>query len=242
MRNFATLYFATLLLFATQVSAVDGYQASYKLVVGNLSVGKMDRSFVVAAGGAYRFTSTFQTTGLAAMLRKEKVTESSSGTFRDGVFSPEQYTYTRKRKKKPKHITMQFDRTGNRIDTVTNNQQQSSSLSAGVLDKLIYQAALMHDLELGKLQFHYVIADRGKEKIYEPVAEGNVSIETELGIFETIKLTWQSKGDSKSTTFWCAAEFGYLPVRVLHRDEDGSETIASIVTYQKHDVDNGMGN
>jgi hypothetical protein len=111
-----------------------------------------------------------------------------------------------------------------------------------MLDKLIYQAALMHDLESGKTRFRYLIADRGKEKTYEPVIEENVSIETELGTFETVKLTWQGRGGSKTTTFWCAAEFGYLPVRVVHRDEDGSRTTASIVTYQRDGGDNRANN
>ena len=235
MRNFATLYITTLLLLTADACAVDGYQATYKLVVGNLTVGTMDRSFVVAADGAYLFQSSFRTTGLAAVFHKEKVLESSSGTFRDGVYLPERYTYLRERKKKPKNVTMQFNRTENRIDTVINNKSQSFPLPLGVLDRLIYQAALMRDLELGKSEFHYLIADRGKEKVYEPVAESNISIKTELGTFDTVKLIWQGGGSSKTTIFWCAVAFDYLPVRVVHRDEDGSETVASIVTYQKSD-------
>jgi hypothetical protein len=221
------------LLFAATAAAEDGYRATYKLVVGFLTVGKMERSYDLQADGAYRFESKLWSTGLVSIVRKDELLETSSGTLQEGSYYPDYYTYLRRNKKKPRDIRMHFDRKNANIKTVINGDTLSAPLREGLLDKLVYQAALMHDLSAGKTEFNYRIADRGKEKTYQPLIGEQAIVETKLGRFDTFKIIRQSKKDKRQTIFWCAADLGYLPVRVTYREKDGTETTALLTSYRR---------
>jgi hypothetical protein len=226
------IFCAILSLTPSPSMALGEFHATYELAVGALTVGEMSRTFEVDANGAYKFVSTFETTGLAALLRKEKVYETSSGSIIDGTFVPDHYTYVRKSKKKPRKVDMRFNREKLEIETVVDAQRWTAALAAGVLDKLVYQAALMEDLAAGRQELEYLIADRGKEKTYRPEIQETGLIDTRLGQLETIKVVRESKNSKKKTVFWCASKLDFLPVRVLHRNKDGSETIVSLIQYK----------
>jgi Protein of unknown function (DUF3108) len=232
MSRYPLVLFCALLL-STRVMAESGYHATYKLVVGPLTVGEMERSFELQVDGAYRFVSKLQTTGLASIINRDELFESSSGIFQAGAYYPTHYTYVRKSRKKPRNIRMRFDRANASIETIVNGDALSVPLNGNPLDKLVYQAALMHDLRLGETNFEYRIADRGREKVYQPVVTEEVPVETKLGRFNTVKLVRQRAKDKRRTIFWCAPTLGYLPVRVAYREKDGKETIAVLTEYHR---------
>lgn len=215
--------------------AQDGYRATYKLAVGPLTVGKMERSFDIQPDGAYRIESRLRSTGLASLVRKDELLETSAGIFRGGKFYPDDYSHIRKNKKKPLTIRMHFNRENANIDTVVNGEQLSSPLHDDLLDKLVYQAAMMHDLAAGKTELIYRITDRGKEKTYRSVFGEKTVIKTNLGRFDTLKITRQRKDGKRRTIFWCAADLGYLPVQLSYREKDGTETIARLTGYHRLD-------
>lgn len=221
------------LLLSVAVLADSGYYATYKLVIGLLTVGKMERSFEINVDGRYRFESKLRTTGLASIIRSDVLFESSSGTYRSGTYYPTDYTYRRKNKHKIRHITMHFDRENASIETNVNGKIILSPLSNNLLDKLIYQAALMVDLSMGKLNVGYRIADRGKEKLYQPTIAGEAFIETKIGRFKTIKIVRQRTKDQRRTIFWCAPDLGYLPIKVEYREKNGKTTTALLTQYRR---------
>ncbi len=229
------LVVAFVLLLSPAAAAEGGYHATYRLMMGPLTVGKMERSFEVQADGTYRFVSKLKATGLASIVNRDELLETSSGAFELGTYRPDQYNYVRKNKKKPRVISMYFDRENANVKTIVNGETMSSPLSENLLDKLIYQAALMHDLGLGKTDLGYRIADRGKEKLYRPVFMEQERIKTDIGEFDTMKIVRRRSKDKRRTTFWCAAELAYLPVRVAYREKDGKETIAVLTEYDRID-------
>ena len=220
------------LFFSTAILAEDGYSATYKLVVGPLTVGKMKQSFEIEPDGAYRFESKTWTTGLASIVRPDELIETSTGTFRSGSYYPLEYTYVRQNKKKPRTIHMHFDRENASIKIEVNGEAISSPLHEDQLDKLIYQAALMHDLRAGKTELTYRIADRGKDKSYRLIFAEKIFVETKVGRLETLKIVRERPNDKRRTVFWCAPDLGFLPVRVVHREKDGTETTALLTKYR----------
>jgi hypothetical protein len=230
MTNFAL---ACGLLFSGTVLAVEGYEATYELAIGRLSVGKMERLFSIHADGAYRFESKLRTTGLATLMRREEVLETSSGFFIDGNYIPDAYSYLRKSKKKPRNISIRFRRETESLETTINGATSTSPLRNELIDKLTFQAALMHDLGSESEVLRYAITDRGKEKVYEPFVDGSAVVDTKLGEFSTLKVVRQRGTETKRTIFWCAPALDYLPVQISHRDSDGTETIVSLLSYRK---------
>jgi len=218
-------------LLSSATFAEDGYRAAYKLVVGPLTVGEAERSFEIEPSGAYRFVSKMKSTGVVSIVRDEELLETSSGMFRDGIYYPADYTYVRKSKKKPRNIAMHFDRDNANIETIVNGEILWAPLREDLLDKLVYQAALMHDLGVGKTELIYRIADRGREKLYQPVFADEEVIKTKAGRFNTIKIVRERTNDKRRTIFWCAPELGYLPVRIAVRDKKGKETTANLTEY-----------
>ncbi len=217
----------------TASRAESGYDATYALSLGPIKVGEMQRAYRIDATGKYRFESEIHATGLASFMRSDELVEVSSGTFRDDYFVPAQYTYERKNKRKPRSIATTFDYSSDTIETVYNGAPLTSSLEGQGLDKLVYQAQIMHDLALGKTSLRYHVTDRGREKVYEPVIAGNETVETDAGTYQTVKVVRENTDNKKRTIFWCAEELGYLPVKVAHREKNGNETIVVLKTLRQ---------
>ncbi len=217
----------------TASRAESSYDATYALTLGPIKVGEMQRTYRIDATGNYRFESEIRATGLASFMRSDELFEVSSGTFRDDYFIPDRYTYERKNKRKPRSITTTFDYASNTIETVYNGDPLTSSLEGQVLDKLVYQAQIMHDLSLGKTSLRYRVTDRGAEKVYAPVIAGNEKVETDTGSYQTVKVVRENTDNKKRTIFWCAEELDYLPVKVAHREKNGNETIVVLQTLRQ---------
>jgi hypothetical protein len=88
-------------------------------------------------------------------------------------------------------------------------------LIPATLDKLLYQIQMMLDLAAGKTELNYQVADGGLMKDYRfAVQADKESLKVPFGNFETIVVTRLS--DDRITTFWCAADLDYLPVKIAH--------------------------
>jgi hypothetical protein len=218
----------------TAPGAESGYDATYTLTLGPVKVGEMQRTYRIDTSGNYRFESEIRATGLASFMRSDELREVSTGTFRDDYFQPERYTYERKNKRKSRSISTTFNRGTGKVETVYNGNPLTSALEGRILDKLVYQAQIMHDLALGKTDLHYRVTDRGQDKVYEPVTAGTETIDTDAGSYETVKVVRENTDNKKRTIFWCAAELGYLPVKVAHREKNGNETIVLLKILQPH--------
>ena len=99
---------------------------------------------------------------------------------------------------------------------------------ANIMDKLLYQLAIMNDLKVGKEQLAYTVADGGQIKIYKFNMLGEELIKTPIGVLHTLKLERQKPNSRRKTTIWCARKLNYLPVKVENIEKDGRKTIAII--------------
>ena len=77
------------------------------------------------------------------------------------------------------------------------------------MDKLLYQLAIMHDLQNGRTPASYRIADGGGIKTYSFEKLGEEVVETPLGSFDTIKILRHKPGSSRKYVFWCAPDLEY---------------------------------
>ncbi len=93
-------------------------------------------------------------------------------------------------------------------------------LEEGTVDKLLYQLVIMKTLQQGKQDFSFKIADNGKIKVYTPTYLGKESIETSLGVLETVKYERIASDKERSTALWLAPSLHYLPIQIEH-DEKG---------------------
>ena len=216
---------------ATANDAPGPFVAVYALSQGSVSFGTMERRFELNADGAYRFLSRMKTSGVIALVRSDKITESSSGQLRDGHFEPNNYSYYNSHG--DKHHALRFDY-HNRV--VTRSDQAggwSAAIQGAVLDKLVYQMQMMLDLAAQPSNLRYSIADKNKLKDYLFDNRGREEIETDTGRYSAIRLERSATDNDRRTVVWCAEALAWLPVKVEYREKDGSVTTALLRSLRK---------
>ena len=206
------------------------FNATYKLFSRGLEIAQMERSLHKQGVDGYIFTSITDTVGIVAMFHKDHIVEESQWKIVENQIRPQNYTYIRNGGKKNRRINIDFDWANKIINNVINERQKQMPLQVGILDKLLYQYALMRDLGSNHAEIAYEITDGGKMKKYHFAKMEEALIQTPLGPFQTVKLQKVGQDDKSKLIFWSAPSLNYLPVKVESTDEDGHTTIALIQT------------
>jgi hypothetical protein len=199
------------------------FTAEYNVYNRGVKVAEMRRVMAPGADGNYVFSSSTHTTGLFSLLRKDRIEEESRWQLADGIIRSLAYTSTRSGNRERK-VGVRFDWDARRIISTISDESWRMPGVPQVVDKLLYQFALMTDLRAGAKEFNYTVADGGKIKIYTIEPLGEESVKTPLGKFQSMKFRHQRLGDDRVTTLWCAPRFEYLPVQVEYLESDGSKT------------------
>lgn len=219
-----------LLLSAAAVSAsaaplLEPYTAEYTVHLNGFKIGELTRKLEPGANGTWVLENTMYTTGLASVFKKDRVTETS--VWKPGEENPIPLTYKAHYTGRSKDVTegLTFDWDRGIVTSLRDGKETAVPLHKGVLDKLMYQIVLRHDLARGRKDISYEVADRGKIENYEFEVLGKEKLVTVLGELDTIKVR---KG---TTTFWCAVELDYLLVQLVQ--EEDSHKVASYITDMK---------
>jgi hypothetical protein len=222
---------AFLLFFAGHLMAEElpalSFQATYKLFSSGLEIAQMERTMNKLEDDEYIYRSTTQTIGLVAAFHKDRIVEASRWKLINGQISPLNYSYLRSKGKKNRKVNIFFDWERNIMINEIRDQRLNMPLESGVLDKLLYQYALMLDVKNNNFPITYNIADGGKMKTYHFERLGNETVQTPLGDFNTVKIRSDDPKDEKKLVIWCAPALKYLPIKVEHT-EDGRITTAVI--------------
>lgn len=171
--------------------------------------------------GVRVFESNTEPTGLYALLRSETIHERSRLRIDGTTLIPLLYRYQRRGGKRARFVEVDFDWPRKRVRNTAKGQSWEMSVPPGTLDKFSYLLALMRDLELGKTSLRYNVADGGHLKRYDIEIVGREMVETPLGTLEAVKVRRKNR-KSRMTTLWCATRLHHLPIKIEHREKDGS--------------------
>ncbi|MGK0297888.1 MAG: hypothetical protein ACI9XC_001505 [Gammaproteobacteria bacterium] len=208
------------------------FDAIYNVFRGGLNVAKMHRTLSNTEDGQILYSET-NTTGIVSLFRKDKIIEKSIWKNINGKLEPEFYEYDRSGTKKPRNVTVKFDWVKNQITNSINGSSWKMPAEEGVIDKLLYQYFIMLDLQQGKSNLQYQIADGGKEKTYIFEIIGEEIIDTPMGKLRTIKLIRRRKDSDRTSIFWSAPDMNFLPVKLEITDE-GEKTTVVINSLKGH--------
>ena len=232
MSPITKINFAVCLLFYSLLAVANGlpgpFEANYSVQFKGAKIAHMKRSFTQLEDGNYFYTSLTKTTGLAALFYKDRIIEESIWNLDGNQIKPMHYNYHRSGGKKLRKVEIHFDWESGQISTTVNGDSWKMPTQENILDKLLYQLAIMNDLFNGKQDILYTVADGGKIKTYNFEFLGKEIIKTPLGDLQTMKLVRHKPNQRGKTTFWCAEKLRYLPVKVENIEKEGRKTVVMI--------------
>lgn len=208
-----------LLLWSFSSQAADfppAFTAKYTLYAAGITIGEGTRR-LSQRDDHWVFESSSRTTGWAAKLRDDKMTESTQFTVAADQVRPLEYQFQQISSKKQKHVHIHFDWIAKRAKNIADSPWEVA-LSDDTLDSLLYQVVIMRDLQQGQRDLHYQVVDRGKVKNYVPEFQGEEQISTGVGQLNTLRYRYDSPDGKRYTTLWCAPKLHYLVVQVEHNE------------------------
>jgi hypothetical protein len=100
-------------------------------------------------------------------------------------------------------------------------QTRTEPVPSDTQDRLSFLLALSHAAGKGKpITFHVVDARGMSRHTYTPQGSGRVV--TPAGEFDTVTLMRRNEGSGETSELWHAAKLGYLPVRIVVTEKDGT--------------------
>lgn len=207
------------------------FLAAYQVQLHGITIGAMERRLTQTSRDEFRFESITETTGIARLLRRDRVQEITS--WRATATGPIMLFYEyHQTGGKTRHVNIAFDYSAGRILNSVNGSSWDMPIEPGVVDKLAYQVLLMQDLAAGPHELRYRIADGGRIKTYDFEVLGSEPLTTPAGAFTALKLRRHRTGDERTTTIWCATELNFLPVRVDQEEADGGAVTIRLERFQ----------
>ena len=231
--------FLFFLLLSTSVHAElpGSFTATYALHYDDLRIGVMERRFTHNKDGSGTFESNGKLTGLAALFRKDKITESSRWEINEGQLRPVEYKFERTGGDKEKKEHHQFDWDNNKVHSKTQDGEKELNITPGLLDKLLYQLAMM-DIKDPDDGLEYDLLDGTTLKNYQFEFKGEEDLSTPMGKIKTLKFqrkraeeNTDSGENKRSTIIWCASSLHFLPVRVDSINKKGHLTSIRIKKF-----------
>lgn len=223
--------FAGLLSLPSLAAGLEAFTARYTVSHAGMVIGESERRLVQVGKNEYRYSAETESTGVAAMLIKDKISEHSRFRLVKGEIRVLEYRYHRRGGKREKLSEVRFDWTRKRAEGRNNEQRWQVSLKPGVHDGLLYQLAASRDLQRGRKPLRYLVADEGELKPFDLVIAGEETLDTPLGAMPTVRV--ERDDGKRETTLWLAKSLNYLPVRVDYTEADGRRFSAGLQSFKK---------
>lgn len=213
----------------------EQFPVSYSVSRNGFPVGVAERR-LTRHGDRLVFNSTAYPTGLVSLFVSDRIVESSIMLLQgDGLVRPEQYNYQRSGGRHDNKFQLTFD--WQRKEVTSSYDQRVLPLQPDTQDLLSFQLAMMLDLQQGKRSFSFPIVDKKELHIYDFKTIGTETLDTALGRVRVVKLLHEPREDEGRFVFWCAQEWGFLPARIEHKDDDGTVVLMEI--RSRHDQTGG---
>jgi hypothetical protein len=225
MRSYLLIFI--LLLISTPVvhaqDPVPAFESRYSLYIFNTKIGESMRRLTRQADGRWHFESESGLVGVAAMLRKDRIHESSIWRWENGHIVPQRYTYRQDGSKKNRNIDIRFDWKAGLARSDYRGEKSELPLTQDVLDHSVYQVQLMYDMarkyaDKPPPSITYTIINGKKTKPYRIDFVGEETLDTPLGKIQALKFSHRDD-DKRNSALWLAPALAYLPVRAQHTEK-----------------------
>ena len=198
------------------------FTTSYAVAVRGLNAGTTDFKFRQESSGEWTYLSRSQPRGLFRLLSSAAMTVTSRMSIGAEGVRPLQFSA---HENDDASLTgdVHFDWTANRATGIIDGVRVDMALQAGVQDDLSVQIALIQALANGQTPAGFSVFDKKGIREYAYTRVGAETLHTPVGDVATIIYRSQRAHSPRSTRFWCAPEYGFVPMRAEQRREDHLE-------------------
>lgn len=201
--------------FSSQAMAMSPFQASYQFQYNGKNMGSATRT-LSQSGNNWKYVFAAKAGVIAS------ATETSNFSLNGKQLVSNNFSRSSKILIHNNTMSIKFNPSAKTINTQKDKEARSFAWQAGVLDELNAELQIREDLKASGLKSNYLMADAKGIDTRKFVKQGNESIKTNYGTFDTIKVVMKHNKPGRDTTFWLAPKLDYLPVKVTHQDKDSS--------------------
>lgn len=230
MLNKTLLFALTFLLsLTTQANGVKDFTAEYDLYHNGLLVGESKRQFK-NNNESLKFTAFTETAGLAALFIDIKINEVSTLQLKNNQLRFVSYQYNEKNKNKNETYRLSLGKDQTFYNSYT---KQHYPADKNLQDTLGFTVAIMQDMQTGKRDIKYTIAEKDNLKSYSLKFIKKENLSTNDGYITSHKMEHYNPATKHRFTFWCAEKMGYLPVRIQKINHKGDKDVFNLIRFNK---------
>jgi hypothetical protein len=208
-------------------AAADGsgllpFEASYNFIYKGLNAATTTLILTHDAGDRWTYRSGGEARGIFRALPIDNPNQSSEMRVTAAGVQPLSFTQ-RNGASDERAIDIRFDWDGNRVQGMVEKKPVDETVPPDTQDDMSVQIALITAMARGQDSgtFH-TYGDRGLRE-YRYRADGEELLRTAIGEVPTRIFVTERSGSPRSTRYWCAPAFGYLPLRVQQKRQDDVE-------------------
>lgn len=240
MRSMALLLGAT--LFTGSAHTADGngntrrdlqpFEVSYSLNYKGLNAAITTLTLTRIDGDRWMYRSSGEARGIFRALPIDNPTQSSEMRISGSSIQPLNFSQ-RNGSGSDRAIDLHFNWDSSRVQGMLEDKPVDENVPPDTQDDLSVQIALMSALARGQDSGTlHTYGDRGLRE-YRFHAEGEAPLHTALGDIPTRIFVTERSGSPRTTRYWCAPSYGYLPVRVQQQRLDELEWTLEIRTLKR---------
>jgi len=212
---------------AAPADALRAYDASYRFYAYGMNAGTSDMSLRRAGGDEWTFVARNNPHGLFRLSPTASLTLSSRMRVDAQGVQPLLFTAAQPDGSDPR-AEVHFDWTALRATGVVDGQRIDMALKPGVQDDQSVQVALMAALLGGHAPAGIALFDKDGIRDYDYARVGAETLHTPMGDVDTIVYESHKANSPRRTRFWCAPQYGFVPMRAEQKRGDDVQWTSEI--------------
>ena len=233
MRYLITIFFYFLLQSNTFATPVKDFTARYNLYHSGFYIGQSKKS-LTTKNDFLTFSSISKTAGVAAWFFDITVTETSKLQFKNNRLNFFSYSYVEEGKDKNESIQLHLEQPQSFYNSHTKKRYP---VAKNLHDVLGFTVSIMHDLQAGKREIKYTIAEKSKIRIYTLKLIQKEELATYKGKISTLKMEHYDPQTKTRFTLWCAENMGFLPIRIRKINYKGKVVLLNLTHFNQQAID-----
>lgn len=210
------------------------YHAEYSVKMNGMSVGKSHLALSVNQSNRYIGTSSLETVGLAAMLKKYRLQSSAEWRLDKDQMFLMKADYQLALGNENSAGQLQFNWSPPSVQSTNQLENKTLPIPPGTISRNVLPFALAHDLKSGKDAIEYAFVDARKANRVRHISFLKIReepLQTKIGELMTVVL--KRSDDEPASYYWYAPELDYVVVKMQYPDELlNSDIITEITSYQ----------